>query len=188
MKQKPAVIQARRGFLKTLPITANILLAACRSKDPRSVALSYRMGERATAGKLIYNITHSEWKASLGEGNSIRVPAHRFLVLTATITNSGSEVASMPLLSLFDASGKSYRELENGEGVTGWLGLLRFIKPVETLQGAMLFDLPLASYKLQITDGADPEREAIAYVDIPLHIESDPVMSEPPAIAPEKKQ
>lgn len=157
-------------------------------KNPRVGAITYQMGERAAVGKLIYNVTHLEWKSSLGEESSLRAPTNRFLVLTATITNAGTEPASVPMLSLYDAKGAPHRELDDGDGVTGWLGLLRLIKPIETVQGSMLFDVPLASYKLQITDGAEPEQEVIAYVNVPLQLESDPVFSEPPAIAPEKKQ
>lgn len=62
------------------------------------------------------------------------------------------------------------------------MGLLRIVGPSETKTGAILFDAPLASYKLEITDGADIENELIAYVDIPLQMESDPVLAEPPAL------
>lgn len=144
--------------------------------------MTYRMGDRASAGKLIYNVTEAEWKAALGEGAAARAPEHRFLIVRATITNSGPETAHMPLLSLYNAEGTQFRELDSGDQVSGWLGLLREVKPTQTLQGAMVFDVTPASYKLQITDGGDPEQEVIAYVDIPLQLEPDPVLSEPPAI------
>lgn len=145
------------------------------------------MGERSTVGKLIYNVTEASWKTDLGTSQGGRVAEHRFLVLRMAITNSGGDQVAVPLLSVFDTNGKSYRELDNGEGVEGWFGLVRLLKPVETQQGAIVFDVPRTTYRLQITDGGDPENENIAYVEIPLEMESDPVLSEPPAIPLQKK-
>jgi hypothetical protein len=149
--------------------------------------MTYRMGERASAGKLIYNVLEAEWKRSLGEVGSGRIPEHRFLVLRITVANSGPETVTVPLLSIFDANGRQYREIDSGENVDNWLGLLRPLGTAASLAGNIVFDAPPASYKLQITDGADIENEIIAYVDVPLNMESDPILSEPPAVQIPKK-
>jgi len=145
--------------------------------------MTYRMGERASVGKLVYIVTEAEWQPALGDpASGGRIPENRFLQLRLTITNGGGETLHIPLLALYDADGKSTRESDNGEQVSGWLGLLRQIKPAETLQGAILFDVKPAAHKLQITDSGDPENELVAYVEIPLDLQPDPVLSEPPAI------
>lgn len=186
MKQNSPVIQPRRYFIA---LTAAVLAgASCSGRKSASGGLTFRMGERASVGKLIYNVTEAQWKTSLGEGSSTRVPQRRFLLVKMIVTNSGSDQVGLPLLSLYDASGESHRELDNGEGVEGWMGFLRVLGSVETREGTLLFDVPPASYKLQITDGADPENEQVAYIDIPLRLDADPVLSEPPAIGPPPKQ
>ncbi|MBL8176963.1 MAG: DUF4352 domain-containing protein [Bryobacterales bacterium] len=188
MKQKSTVIQPRRQFLALAGAT--LLGMSCKGRKGGLGGMTFRMGERATVGKLIYNVTEAQWKTNLGDGPSARVPEHRFLVVRVTITNSSTEQAGVPLLTVFDGTGKEHRELDNGEGVEGWMGFLRLLNGVETREGALLFDVPPASYKLQITDGGDAENEQVAYIDIPLQLESDPVLSEPPALptAPGAKQ
>ena len=188
MKQKPPVIQPRRHFLALAGAT--LLGISCSGRKPGSGGMTFRMGERATVGKLIYNVTEAQWKTNLGEGSTARVPDHRFLIVRLTVTNSGTEQIGMPLLKLYDATGTEYIERDNGDGVEGWMGFLRTLNGVETREGALLFDVAPASYKLQVTDGGDTENEVVAYVDIPLQLESDPVLSEPPAIpsAPGSKQ
>ena len=188
MKQKSTVIQPRRQFLVLACTTfAGI---ACQGRKPGSGGISYRMGERATVGKLIYNVTETQWKTTLGDNSTPRVPERRFLLVKLTVTNSGTEPVGLPLLRLFDANGNDHRELDNGDGVEGWMGYLRMLNGVETREGTLLFDVAPASYKLQITDGGDAENEIIGYVDIPLRMEADPNLSEPPAIpaAPDTKR
>lgn len=182
MKQKSPVIQPRRQFLALAG--ASLLAISCSGRKAGAGGMTFRMGERATVGKLIYNVTEAQWKTSLGDGPSTRVPQHRFLVVRLTVTNSGTEQMGMPLLKVFDANGTEHMELDNGEGVEGWLGFLRMLNGVETREGALLFDIAPASYKLQVTDGGDAENEQVAYVDIPLQLDAEPTLSEPPAITP----
>ncbi|MCZ2151494.1 MAG: DUF4352 domain-containing protein [Bryobacterales bacterium] len=184
MKQKSSAVQARRHFLQASFSIAGaaILGVSCKSRSKAGNAITYRMGERASVGKLVYLLTEASWKPVLGQGASARVPHNRFLLLNFSVTNSGGDQVAIPLLSLYDEKGNSHRELDSGEDVPGWMGLLRMVSPSETKTGAILFDVPLTSYKLQITDGADLENELIAYIDIPLQMESDPVLSEPPAL------
>src|SRR2546422_259696 len=83
----------------------------------------------------------------------IRLAQNRFLLLTVSVTNGGGRDVALPLLSLEDANGKLHTESENGASVENWFGLLRNISPAQTQQGRMLFDVPLGSYKLRLTDG-----------------------------------
>src|SRR5262245_61956880 len=141
MEQKAMAIQARRRFLSvSLPALA-LSGYSCSQGSKGKNAMTYRMGEKASVGKLVYNVTEAQWKTSLGESGTPRVPEHRFLLLTLTITNSGPETVGVPLLSVYSPSGKPTREVENGDHIPSWLGLLRMIKPVETVQGTIVFDV-----------------------------------------------
>lgn len=183
MEQKPVSIQARRAFLSAMIPAAAFAVSSCSQLRSKTAgAMTFRMGERASVGKLIYNVLETQWKTTLGDGPSARIPENRFLLLRITVANSGQAAVNIPLLSVFDANGKQYREIDNGENVDSWLGLLRSVGTAASLSGSILFDLPPASYKLQITDGGDIENEMIAFVDIPLQLEADPVLSEPPAL------
>jgi hypothetical protein len=180
MNQNDALIQPvpRRKLFQALPFVA--LAAGCGGKKQSTV--SHQMGEKVSVGKLMYSVLHGQWNMTLGEGSGQRVPKDRFLVLDVSISNGGPEEVAVPLFSLFDAKGQIHRELENGEGVENWMGLLRNIAPVQTLRGQILFDVPLTSYKLQITDGGPPDEEVTALVDIPLQMEADPVLSTSPEV------
>jgi hypothetical protein len=183
MNQYYPHLQPRRRFLAASVSTAALSIAGLSCKRAGSRAQSFRMGERASIGKLIYIASRTEWKTTIGDGAGARLPHDRFLFLYLTITNGGGAAIAVPLLSLYDANGKQHRELDDIENLPSWLGALRMLAPVETREGLLVFDVPVASYKLQITDAAEVENEQIAYIDVPLHLESDPVLTEPSAIA-----
>ncbi len=155
-------------------------LVSCGKKGNKAQSLP--MGERASVGKLIYTANETEWKTSLGEGATAKVPQHRFLLIKISVTNGAPSPVAVPLLSLYDANGKQFRELDEVEGVPQWLGALRMLGPVETKEGIIVFDVPPAAYKLQITDAGDLESEILAYIDIPLRMEANPVLTEPSAL------
>ena len=94
-------------------------------------------------------------------------------MITISVTNGGGHEISVPLLSLEGANGQSIMELDNGEGVDHWFGVLRNLSPAQTQQGRLLFDVPLSSYKLRVTDGGEAGSEKYAWVEIPLRMESD---------------
>ncbi|MBI4906105.1 MAG: DUF4352 domain-containing protein [Acidobacteria bacterium] len=182
MKQNCVHLQARRRFVSlflTAPAVA-LGLVSCGKRANR--ALSFAMGERASVGKLIYVASETEWKTSLGEGPTAKVPQNRFLLIKISVTNGGGAPIAVPLLSLYDANGKQFRESDEVEGLPQWLGALRMLGPVETKQGYTVFDVPPASYKLQITDAGDLESEILAYIDVPLRMEANPVLAEPSAL------
>jgi Domain of unknown function (DUF4352) len=131
------------------------------------------MGERVPVGQMTYNVIESAWKTQLGESFRVRTPEQRFLLIKLSVTNGTGKDVSIPLLTLEGTNGQTYRELDNGESVDNWFGLLRTVSPGETQQGNILFDVPLTSYKLRIPDIADPELEKYVSVQIPLQLDSD---------------
>ncbi len=173
-------LPGRRDLLSALPLAAVAGALGCGGK--KQPTITHRMGEKVAVGKLMYSVLNAEWKTHLGDGSSQRVPQHRFLVMELSIANAGMEEVSVPLFLIHDVNGKTFRELENGEGVDNWMGLLRTLRPTVSLNGRLLFDVPMTNYKLQVTDGGPPDEEQSSFIDIPLQLEADPVLSEPPAV------
>jgi hypothetical protein len=163
-------------------LTIALAAAGCGGKRPAAKTMEFKMGERAEVGYLIYNVIHAEWKNELAGEQGPRTPQHRYLLVRLSVTNSGGSEAALPLLQLEDGAGKTYLEVNSGDGVAEWLGLLRTIRPVETMQGVILFDVPPAAYMLHLTDGGEPGQEKLAKVAIPLEILADPAVTEPPAV------
>jgi hypothetical protein len=140
------------------------LAVSCSSTRPNPVR-TFPMGDRVTLGHLIYTVFETQWLTQIGEGAAARIPQQRFFLLRMSITNSGADEVLAPNLALVDDSGQSYAELNNGEGVPKWIGYLRPIKPAESAQGDLLFDVPPKHYKLRISDESE---QIVALVDIPL--------------------
>ena len=167
------------SFAALLALLSILLTAGCTKKEePKQ---EYVMGERALIGPLTYRVLDSGWLSQLGEVFKIRFPEQRFLILTVSITNGGGKELSVPLLSLVTENGQIHREVDNGEGVVNWLGLLRSIDPAQTLEGRIVFDVPLTSYRLRITDGGDAEDEKEAFIAIPLRMDVDTQIKAPTA-------
>jgi hypothetical protein len=136
------------------------------------------MGDKVPAGPLTYNVVEKVWRSQLGDNFQVRSPESRFLLITVSATNGGTTEVSMPLLELEGPDGKLYRESENGEGVDNWFGLLRTLQPSQTQQGRILFDVPLGSYRLRLSDG-DSTTGHFTYVHIPLQIDEEPPPTSP---------
>lgn len=137
------------------------------------------MGEPVRVSQITYSVVESEWKTQLGESFKIRSPENRFLLIKLSVTNGTGQDISIPLLTLEASNGQTYRELSNGEGVVNWFGLLRTITPGQTQQGAILFDVPLTSFKLRVPDISDPGLERFVTIQIPLRLDPD-VPIQPP--------
>jgi hypothetical protein len=167
--------------LRRLPYFVSILAfalsAGCNSQP--STHLDYQMGERVTIGPLTYNVIESRWPSQLGDAFKIRTPERRFCLLDLTVTNGAGHAISLPLLSMEGSNGELYKESENGESVSNWLGMLRNINPAQTAQGRILFDVPLGSYRLRLPDGGDPGTEKYAWVQIPLHLDPNDQVETP---------
>lgn len=164
-------MQTRRAFAANSALLLGWCLTGCNRQN--SAQIDYDMGEKITLGPLRYNIIESAWRNQLGEAFKLRVPQHRFLLITISITNGGGTELSVPFFQLENSSGQAFPEEQSGEGVDNWFGLLRTISPAQTQQGRILFDVPLSSYKLRITDGAGPGAEKYAWVSIPLRMDVD---------------
>jgi hypothetical protein len=147
------------------------VLAGCQ-RDVATRA-EYPMGEKVPIGPLIYTVIENGWRSQLGDALKLRVPQQRFLSITLSVTNSGGSDVSVPLFTVENSNGQSFLESENGEGVDNWFGLLRIISPAQTQQGRIIFDVPLASYRLRVTDGAGPGAEKYTWVTIPLRMDVD---------------
>jgi hypothetical protein len=153
------------------------LLASCNKVN--SSQIDFDMGNKVVVGPLSYTVVDATWKGQLGESYKTRTPEQRFLLLTIAVTNSGGKEISIPLLQLEGPNGRTFTELPDGDGVDQWFGLLRTISPAQTQQGRILFDAPLTSYRLRLTDGGEPGFERFAWVQVPLHIDTDTSVSLP---------
>jgi len=165
---------------RTTPAAALVLLAlcgvgsGCSSHKASTDRRIYQMGERVQVGPLIYTVLESEWQDELGEGLTARTPQNRFLVIRLSVTNSGVKDSGIPPLALLAARGQTYPELNNGEGVSQWLGYLRSLKPSATEHGRVLFDVPSSSYRLRVSNEAEPEQEKTALIEIPFQVPPGP--------------
>ena len=165
-------------LLAALSVAGGLLLTGCNKQN--SVQINFQMGDRITAGPVVYNVIQTVWRTQLGDIFKTRVPENRFLMITLSATNGGGREISVPLLTL-EGTGKEYRELENGDGVNNWFGLIRTLSPAETRQGNIVFDVPLTSYRLRLTDGGEPGTEKFVWVDIPLRLDTDTSIDVPGA-------
>ena len=166
-----------------LPAAVASLLASCFlgvgcHTSNVTAKTEYQMGEAVPAGPLTYNVVEKVWRSQLGEMFQTRMPQNRFLVITISATNGGGSEVSVPLLQLEGPDGKLYQELDNGEGVDNWFGILRTLEPAQTGQGRILFDVPLSSYRLRLSDG-DSASGHYTYVQIPLQIDDDTAPASP---------
>jgi hypothetical protein len=144
---------------------ASLAVVSC-SPGPESYPVrTYGMGERITLGHLIYQVFERQWLPQLGMGNDARVPQNRFfLVRMSTVNSGGSELmVTNPVLE--DDAGKTYSPLSDGTSVPQWIGFLLQVKPADSLQGNLVYDVPPKHYKLRISDD---DNQRAAYIDIPL--------------------
>jgi hypothetical protein len=161
---------------------AALLLAApaCSSRGGSAGVAVHQMGERVQAGSLIYTILEVEWVNQLAS----RLPKTqdgKFAVIRLSITNSGNHEIAVPMLQLVGDRNAEAMEVAQVEGVEEWLGVLRTVKPAETIQGRIVFDVKPLNYKLRVTDAAEPDQERFALVAIPLRLEERaPVSLDPP--------
>lgn len=130
----------------------------------------HRMGERVTVGSLVYNVFEDQWRAKLGQATEERVPKDRFFLIRLSVVNGGAADLMVPTMTLVDDSGQTFSELSNGDGVPEWAGYLRRVKPAETLQGNVVFDVAPKHYRLRVSD---ENGQKTADVDIPLNFSSD---------------
>jgi hypothetical protein len=167
----------RMNVLRSSKFLIPLLLVLTGCQQQQRTNLTYDMGERVENGPFTYVVVENIWKSDLGEGFQIRAPKNRFLMLSISVTNGGGSEASVPMLTMEGTNGQVYQELSDGAGVSNWLGILRTVKPAETLQGRILFDAPLGTYRLRLPDGADTGYEKYSWVTIPLNLDANDVQA-----------
>jgi hypothetical protein len=172
------VVIILRRVLCPFLVVLSILLLFTGCRNTVTSRAEYQMGDKVPAGPLTYNVVEKVWRSQLGEMFQTRMPQNRFLMITVSATNGGGAEVSVPMLQLEGPDGKMYQEIENGEGVDNWFGILRTLAPAQTQQGRILFDVPLSSYRLRLSDG-DSVSGHYAYVQIPLQIDADPPVESP---------
>lgn len=149
-------------------ILAGLLLglAGCSGDSP-SRSEQVRVvpaGEKAPAGHLTYSVLDSQILTQV-DAETPRVPKERFIVVQLAVNNSGNSDANIPGVVLESDSGATYNELTDGNGIQGFLGVLRHVGPGQTARGAIAFDAPAAHYRLRFAD-ENAENEILA--DLPL--------------------
>ena len=155
-----------------------VLAAACalalsgcqKSAAPERVGA---MGAQLAVGQLTYTAVETEWRDSIETSKGPRIPKNRFLLVNVTVLNASSEQKAAPLLQVIDAKGGVHPEIDDGDGVTDWMGYLRLLQPRESRTGRLLFDVPQGACKLRVSSGGDPETEQTALIDLPLQINSE---------------
>ena len=129
---------------------------------------TYPIGSAAEVGPLTYAIVGTEWHGSLQGERGPRVPSGRFLILTISVTNKTPDAVTMPLLSLVNASGEPYLELDNGDGLSNWMGMFRSIPGNGAEGGQIVFDVPAEKgpFKLRVSSGGDVDKEKTALIEV----------------------
>jgi hypothetical protein len=183
-----------KQFAWALPITCRataalflvlllVVSAAC-SRKSSAPARTYLMGERVQVGPLAYSVLDTQWKNELAEGAETKLPSSRFLVVRLSATNGGVDSTSLPTFEVVNSSGTAYQEVHEVIGVPQWLGLFRNLRPAETEQGNVVFDVPVGAYKLRIQGETAAGEEVTALVDLPLNLDpTKPIPVEPVAPA-----
>jgi hypothetical protein len=156
-----------RNFTYLVVTGLLLALAGCSSIDSPNASEQVRVvqaGEKAPAGHLTYSVLDSQILTQL-QADTTRVPKDRFIVVQIAVSNSGNTDANIPGVTLESDSGATYNELTDGNGVQGFLGVLRHVGPGQTTRGAIVFDAPAAHYRLRFAD-ENAENEILA--DLPL--------------------
>jgi hypothetical protein len=149
---------------------------ACVKPAPRVKV--YRLGEKVQVGQLIYHVFETKWLKQIGEGLQARTPSNRFLIIHLTVVNSGAQTVPVQPFTMTDESGRIYSESMEGQDVGNWLGMIRNLKPADTLEGNVVFDVGPTSYKLKLDDGS--ESGDVLLVELPLQFDSQkPTIPDP---------
>ncbi len=132
---------------------------------------------------MIYNVYETQYMIKIGEGPEERIPKNRFLVVHVTAVNGGAAKAdqSIPTFTLMDDAGETFNELDNGAGVPDWLGFSRKVRPAESINGNIVFDVSPKHYHLRIADETD---QHFLLVDLPLTFGEPTSAPPPPPAAP----
>lgn len=149
----------------SLIVISLAILAGCSSTPKKEVKI-YQAGEKASVGKLSYSVVDTQFAPTMGDDpNNQRTPQNRFVIVQLSVSNSGTEDANLPGMTLVDDEGKTYPELADVTGVPRWLGVIRKVAADQTEQGVIVFDAPAKHYRLRLTDELDDDIS----IDVPLN-------------------
>jgi hypothetical protein len=160
-----------RLFQCLVPACA-LLLAGCGGLGRPTEIQKFQMGQAINLSTTSFTALETDWRATLDGRDGQRFAKNQFLLIKLLITNGGGGEITLPLMTLLDSKNNSYLEEEKGDGVPQWLGLLRVLKPAESEEGFLLFDVQPASYRLRISTGGDPEKEQAVLIDIPYQLDN----------------
>ena len=149
-----------------------ILVFPSSCSSGKTKALTFPIGQKVQVGKLFYQVIEAQWMAEVQGAK--QPPKNRILQLHITVTNSGSQEASLPFLHLIDAAGTEILELSELEGNPAWLGVLRRMQPALTEEGSVYFDVPVGASKLEVVDNSNADDEKFAYIEIPASLAPPP--------------
>jgi hypothetical protein len=147
-----------------------LILAGCGQLETPEIT-THPLGEKVSVGYFTYQVFETQWLTRLGEGAELKTPSHRFLCIRLGATNGGASTSLVPLLTLVDDHGNSYPEVPDVTADPRWLGFSRRVRPAETAQGVVVFDVVPGHYRLRLADDSGQERSA--YVDVPFRFEGD---------------
>jgi Domain of unknown function (DUF4352) len=167
-----------------LPAAALIAIWFTGCSQPTFPVRTYSMGEKVVLGHITYTVFETQWLNQAGTAPDLRIPQNRFFLVRMSANNSAGSDIIVPNVTVTDDKGTTYQELENGDGISQWIGFLRTVHPAEAASGNVLFDCPAGHYKLKLTD-EDGERAAL--VDIPLNFTNETPEVPVPASDSKKK-
>ena len=160
----------KQTMLATLTAFAFLSVFSCGETKKESAAKPWQMGEKVPLGPFTYSVIESEWKTELMGAKGRLDPKQRFLVLKLTVQNSAAERKALSFLHIRNDKGEEFPEVQDLEGVPGWMGILREIPPAGTDMGTLVFDAPLGHYRLVLNDGGQAGEERTSLVDLPLQM------------------
>jgi len=161
----------RYSTLVALAAAAAVLVLTSCSRHAPAQVRTYSVGEKVTAGHLVYTVFESGWVNQLPTENGLRSPKNRFLLVRLNVVSGLSNDVVLPNLTLEDENGNTFDELQDGDGVPQWAGFLRKARPAEALQGTIAFDVPTRRYLLRVVD---ENGDSPALIDLPLTFQGEP--------------
>ena len=159
-----------------------VFFAGC--SQPSFPVRTYNLGEKVTLGHIIYTVYETQWLTQTGVAPDVRLPQNRFFLVRVNANNTGASDLIVPGISVVDDKGNTYQELQNGDGIPQWIGILRSVHPAESATGNVVFDCPPGHYKLKVTD---ENGERMAWVDIPLSFTNETPEIPVPGMDQQKK-
>jgi hypothetical protein len=160
-----------RTFFLAVPVALAILASGCSPReDSEPTPHTYQLGERVPLGHLIYTVFDRQWTPQIGEGVDARIPQNRFYEVRFSVLNSGGAASIIPAIELVDDAGTTYSEIQNGDGITDFVGPLREVTPAESAQGILVYDVQPKHYKLKLSD---EDGRKFAVVDLPLSFDME---------------